>query len=151
MKDEWVVRVSAGAVKVRRPERGGSYCTFTLFFMIGTVNHQLVERYSMLRQFHSKLCGVVNDVPSFPPKTWIFQSTTNAKFQEKRKSALLDYFQTLVQNPCILKQKTFHKLLNLSDNLGRKMIQIGEDLDAKRYILEQYLDGGCSSSTSDYK
>jgi len=151
MSDAWAIQVNAGAVEVRNPERGGSYCVFTFVFRIGAVNHRLVERYSILRDFHSRLSRTINHLPTFPPKSWLFQNTIDAKFQEKRKTALLGYFKTLVKEPCILKLDIFHTLLNLPKNLRRKMVKIAEDLDSKKYIMEQHLGCGYSSSASDHK
>jgi len=151
MSDAWAIQVNAGPVELRKPERGGNYCVFTFVFRIGAVNHRLVERYSVLREFHSRLSSTRNYLPPFPPKSWLFQSTTDIKFQEQRKESLLNYFKSLVKEPCILKLELFHSLLMLPDNLKRKMVKIAEDLDSKKYILEQHLGGGYSSSTSDYK
>jgi len=151
MSDAWAIQVSAGPVEVRRSERGGSYCVFTFVFRIGAINHRLVERYRIIRDFHSRLSRTKKNVPPFPPKSWLFQSTIDVKFQEKRKSALLEYFKTLVKEPCILKLDIFHTLLNIPENLRRKMVKIAEDLESKKYIIEQHMGGGYSSPTSDYR
>jgi len=150
MSDAWAIQVNAGAVEVRKPERGCSYSVFTFIFRIGAVNHRLIERYSKLRNFHAKVSGVVNNLPSFPPKSWIFQNTTDGKFQIKRKAALLKYFEAIVKRPNILKLEIFHILLNLPYNLRRKMVKIAEDLDSKKYIIEHHL-GDNSSSASDWQ
>jgi len=149
MSDAWAIQVNAGAVEVRKPERGCSYSVFTFIFRIGAVNHRLIERYSKLRNFHAKMSGIANNLPHFPPKSWLFQNTTDVKFQEKRKAALLKYFEAIVRQPNILKLEIFHILLNLPDNLRRKMVKIAEDLDSKKYIIEHHF-GDNSSSASDY-
>jgi len=148
MSDAWAIQVNAGAVEVRKPERGNSYCVFTFVFRIGAVNHRLVKRYSKLRNFHVRLSGLVKNLPQFPPKSWLFQNTTDLKFQQKRRAALLNYFQIIVKEPYILKLELFQTLLNLPDNLRRKMVKIAEDMDSKKYILEQHLGGYSSSASS---
>jgi len=150
MTDAWAIQVNAGEVEVRKPERGCSYCLFTFIFRIGAVNHRLIERYSKLRNFHARLKGVTNNLPHFPPKSWLFQNTTDVRFKVKRKAALLRYFEIIVRDPSILKLELFHKLLNLPDNLRRKMVKIAEDLDSKKYIIEQHF-GDNSSTASDYR
>jgi len=150
MNDAWAIQVNAGAVEVRKPERGNSYCIFTFVFRIGAVNHRLINRYSKLRNFHVRLTGLVNNIPQFPPKSWLFQNTTDAKFRKKRKRALLNYLQILVKESHILKLELFHRLLKLPDNLRRKMVNIAEDMASKKYIMEQHL-AGYSSSASPFK
>jgi len=96
------------------------------------------------------LSGFVNNIPQFPPKSWLFQKTTDAKFQKKRKLALLNYLQILVKEPNILKLELFHTLLKLPDNLRRKMVKIAEDMASKKYIME-HDSGGYSSSASSLR
>jgi len=150
MTDAWAIQVNAGGIEVRKPERGCSYCLFTFIFRIGAVNHRLIERYSKLRNFHARLKCVKNNLPHFPPKSWLFQNTTDLKFKIKRHAALLQYFETIVRDPSILKLELFHKLLNLPDNLRRKMVKIAEDLVSKKYIIEQHF-GDNSSTASEFR
>jgi len=148
MSDAWAIQVNAGAVEVIKPERGNSYCVFTFVFRIGAVKHRVLKRYSKLRNFHVRLTGLVKNLPQFPPKSWLFQKTTDLKFQQKRQAALLNYFQIIVKEPYILKLELFHLLLNLPNNLRRKMVKIAEDMDSKKYILEQHLGDYSSSASS---
>jgi len=145
MSDAWAVQVSAGPVEMRKPCAGGKYCVFTFVFRIGAVNHRLVERYSILRNFHSRLSVGRKNIPSFPPKSWLFHRSNDVQFQEKRKKALLYYFKALAMEPYILKLEIFHTLLRLPANLKRKMVKIAEDLDSKKYTLEQHLGSDCDS------
>jgi len=149
MSDAWAIQVNAGAVEVRKPKRGCSYCVFTFIFRIGAVNHRVTERYSKLRNFHAKLLAVANNIPHFPPRSWLFQKTTENKFKMKRKTALLKYFEAIVRQPNILKLKIFHLLLNLPDNLRRKMVKIAEDLESKKYIIEHHFSGNNSSASEN--
>jgi hypothetical protein len=149
MSDAWAIQVNAGAVEVRKPKRGCSYCVFTFIFRIGAVNHRLTKRYSKLRNFHARLIAVANNPPHFPPKSWLFQKTTELKFKIKRKAALLKYFEAIVRQPNILKLEIFHVLLNLPDNLRKKMVKIAEDLESKKYIIEHHFSGNHSSASEN--
>merc|ERR1719228_2425708 len=151
MTEAWAVEVSTVSVEVHKPERGNSYCIFKFSFRIGAAKHRFEERYRNIHNFHKKLSTTVKNLPHFPPKSWLFQSTTDQKFQEKRKNEFMVYFQKLVLEPFILKHDLFHELLNLPDNLKTTMIKIAQDMESKKYVVDLHLKDYNSSHNSDCK
>jgi len=151
MIEPWGVEVDTITTEVKKPERGSSYCLYNFGFTIGVAKHRLVERYSRLRDFHTRLSCTMKDLPNFPPKSWLFQSTTDSKFQEKRKHELMVYFQSLVLEPSILKHDLFHELLKLPDNLKSTMNKIAQDMESKKYVEDLHLADYHSSPFSDCK
>jgi len=145
------VEVDTITVEVKKPERGSSYCLYNFGFTVGVAEHRLVERYSRLRDFHARLSNTMKDLPNFPPKSWLFQSITDFKFQEKRKNALMVYFQSLMLEPSILKYELFHELLKLPDNLKSTMSKIAQDIESKKYVEDLHFADCHSSPVSDWK